>query len=120
MAGLAEQRRLLVAGDARDGMDVPNSAGTVWPTTSLERATRGSTAAGMRNRRNSSSSQHPSWMLNSRVREALLMSVTCALPPVSCHTSQLSMVPKASSPRSARSRAPGKVSSSQASLLAEK
>ena len=54
------------------------------------------------------------------VREALLGSVTCSAPPVSFQISQVSMVPKASSPRSARSRAPGTLSSSQRSLLPEK
>jgi hypothetical protein len=46
-------------------------------------------------------------MSNSMVREALLTSVACTAPPVSCHSSQESMVPKASSPRSAAARAPG-------------
>src|SRR6267143_920104 len=41
------------------------------------------------------------------VREALLGSVTWSLPPESCHASQVSTVPKASSPRSARARRPG-------------
>ena len=54
------------------------------------------------------------------VREALLTSVTCTLPPVSCQISQLSTVPKASSPRSAAARAPGTLSSSQRSLVPEK
>jgi hypothetical protein len=54
------------------------------------------------------------------VREALEASVRWCLPPVSFHTSHESMVPKASSPRSARSRAPGTWSRSQRSLLAEK
>ena len=47
----------------------------------------------------SSSSHWPSRTLKSIVREALLTSVTCTAPPVSCQTSQLSTVPKASSPR---------------------
>jgi hypothetical protein len=51
---------------------------------------------------------------------ALLTSVTCAAPPVSCQISQLSTVPKASSPRSAASRAPGTWSSSHCSLVPEK
>jgi hypothetical protein len=37
---------------------------------------------------------------------ALETSVTCRAPSVSCQISQLSTVPKASSPRSARARAP--------------
>jgi hypothetical protein len=58
--------------------------------------------------------------LNNRVREALLASVAWTRPPVSFQTSQLSTVPKASSPRSARARAPGTWSSSHASFVAEK
>ena len=59
-------------------------------------------------------------MLKSSVREALLESVTCSRPAVSCQTSQLSMVPNASSPASARARAPGTLSRIQASLVPEK
>ena len=51
------------------------------------------------------------------VREAFDGSVTWVRFCVNCHTSQVSTVPKASSPRSARSRAPGSVSSSQAILV---
>ena len=54
------------------------------------------------------------------MREALLTSVTCSAPPVRFQISQLSTVPNASSPRSARARAPGTWSSSQASFVAEK
>ena len=68
----------------------------------------------------SSSSQACSWMLNISVREALVASVACTRPPLSFHNSQQSMVPKASSPRPARSRAPSMLSSSQASLVPEK
>jgi hypothetical protein len=50
------------------------------------------------------------------VREALVWSVACTAPPVRCHTSQLSIVPAASSPRSARARSPGR-SSSHSSLV---
>ena len=56
--------------------------------------------------RSSSSSHSPLTMLKSRVREALVTSVTWRLPLVRCQMSQLSTVPKASSPRSARARAP--------------
>ncbi|MOA62360.1 hypothetical protein D3C78_1877600 [compost metagenome] len=54
------------------------------------------------------------------VREALDTSVTCTAPWVSCQISQLSMVPKASLPALARSRAPGTFSRIQRSLVAEK
>jgi len=59
-------------------------------------------------------------MLKSRVRLALVTSVTCSAPPLRFHISQLSTVPKASSPASARWRAPGTLSSSQATLVPEK
>jgi len=102
------------------GMPAGRPAQRVVPTTSPAAATRGSTARGMSRMASSSSSQSRSWMLNRRVREALLASVTWASPPVRCQASQVSMVPKASSPRSARARAPGTVSSSHASLVPEK
>jgi hypothetical protein len=68
----------------------------------------------------SSSSHWLRWMSNSMVREALLTSVACTAPPVSCQVSQESTVPKASSPRPAASRAPGELSSIHASLVPEK
>ena len=46
-------------------------------------------------------------MLNSIVRDALLASVTCTLPPVRFQTSHESTVPNASSPAFALARAPG-------------
>ncbi|CAM5702959.1 hypothetical protein SALBM135S_02310 [Streptomyces alboniger] len=57
------------------------------------------------------------------VRPALVTSVTClppSVPPVRFQMSQESMVPKAISPRSARARSPGTLSSSQAALGPEK
>ncbi len=62
------------------------------------------------------------------VREAFVTSVAwtpppCPFdsgPPVSCQRSQLSIVPKASSPRSARLWAPGTLSRSQRIFDAEK
>ena len=57
-------------------------------------------------RRSSPSSQAPRWMSNSSVRAALVASVACTLPPVSRQSRKLSIVPKASSPRSAAARAP--------------
>ena len=59
-------------------------------------------------------------MLNSIVRDALLTSVTCVAPPVSFQTSQVSTVPNASSPASARARAPGTLSRIHATLVPEK
>ena len=49
-----------------------------------------------------------------------MTSVTWTAPPVSFQSSQVSIVPNASSPASARSRAPGTLSSSQAIFVAEK
>ena len=54
------------------------------------------------------------------VRAALLTSVACTAPPVSCHISQVSIVPNASSPRRAAARAPGTLSSSHFSFVPEK
>ncbi|MNQ48301.1 hypothetical protein D3C85_621750 [compost metagenome] len=54
------------------------------------------------------------------VRLALVASVTWLFPPVSFQISQASMVPSLTSPRAARSLAPGTASSSQAYFEAEK
>ena len=59
-------------------------------------------------------------MLKSIVREALLTSVTCAARPVSFQTSQESTVPNASSPASARARAPCNVVENPRDLAAGK
>ena len=59
-------------------------------------------------------------MSSRQVREALVASVACTRPPVSRHSRNESIVPKASSPRSARWRAPGTRSRIQAILVAEK
>jgi hypothetical protein len=59
-------------------------------------------------------------MSNSMVRAALVASVAWTAPPVSRQSRNESTVPKASSPASARLRAPGTLSSSQAILVAEK
>ena len=74
----------------------------------------------MRRRRNSSSSQRPAWISKSIVREALDASVTCSRPSVSFQTSQVSTVPKASLPFSARALAPATWSSIQAIFVPEK
>jgi hypothetical protein len=54
------------------------------------------------------------------VREALDGSVAWIAPAVSRAMSHVSIVANASSPRSARPRAPGTVSSNQAAFVAEK
>src|SRR5258706_1600611 len=77
----------------------------------------GRIACGTRSRRSSSASHSPVLMSNSIVREAFDGSVTCVRLPVSCQMSQVSTVPKASSPRSARARAPGTWSRIQAILV---
>ena len=62
-------------------------------------------------------------MFISMVREALVTSVTCtppSVPPVMFHTSQASVLPKSSSPCSARSRAPSTFSRIQAIFGPEK
>ncbi len=76
--------------------------------------------AGIRNSFSRSSSHFSVWMLKSIVREALVTSVMCVASLVSCQTSQLSMVPNASFPASARARAPGTLSRIHAILLPEK
>ena len=102
------------------GMGPPSHSGRALPITALLGAMLGSTLRGMFSSARMSSFQSCVCRSNSMVREALLGSVLCTAPPVSCHTSQVSTVPKASSPRSAIWRAPGAWSSSQDSLVPEK
>ena len=85
----------------------PSHAGSTSPNGALDGNERGIMAAGMSSARRRSVSQSCVWMLNSIVRAALLWSVTWVRPLVSCQISQLSTVPKASSPASACARAPG-------------
>ena len=59
-------------------------------------------------------------MLSRRVRDALVESVTCVLPPVNRQIRKLSTVPNARSPRSANVRAFSTLSSSHAIFVAEK
>ena len=54
------------------------------------------------------------------MREAFDASVACTRPPVSFQRSHESTVPNASSPRSARARAPGTASRSQPIFVPEK
>ena len=92
----------------------------VSPKTSLEPRTSGSTLRGTLNSFSNSASQSPVRRLYSIVREALLASVTCTVPPVSFQMSQVSMVPNASRPCRAKARAPFTCLSSHAILVAEK
>src|SRR3546814_5322259 len=68
------------------------------PNSEPDGCTLGMRAGGMSSICSSSASHSLLWTLNSMVREALLTSLTCLSPWVSCHISQLSIVPKASSP----------------------
>ena len=72
-AGLAEQRRLLVAGDAGDrNRRAEQLAGRSSPNALARRpAPRAASRAACRAASSSSSSQSPVWMLKSSVREAL-------------------------------------------------
>jgi hypothetical protein len=79
-------------------MAAPSSAASVSPKTWLLGCTAGSRLSGTCSSFSSSWSQTLWRMSNSMVRAALLTSVACTRPPVSFHSSQLSMVPKARSP----------------------
>ena len=92
----------------------------VWPYTSDEDFTAGIMDSGMSSSSSSSLSHSSVWILKSMVRDALETSVICTSPRVSCQTSQLSTVPKRSSPARAFSRAPGTLSSIHLILVAEK
>ena len=98
----------------------PRCSGAALPNSCADGFTSGSRDAGMPSSASSSSSQRFSRTLNSIVREALLTSVTCTSPLVSFQISQLSIVPKASSPRSACSRAPLTWSRIHCSFVPEK
>ena len=70
-AGLAEQRRLLVAGDAGDRARTRRSSWRVAAVRSTTAPPSGSIARGTSSSASSSSSHSPVWMLNSSVRLAL-------------------------------------------------
>ena len=74
-----------------------------WPALSR---TSGSIACGTRRWPSKASSQRCARRSKSRVRDALVASVACTLPPLKRQRRKVSMVPKASRPRSARARAP--------------
>ena len=101
-------------------MAAPSSRRSAIPNSAEQSFTSGSSARGTRNSASNSSSHCPVWMFRSSVREALVASVACALPPVSRQSRKLSTVPKASSPFSARFRAPFTLSRIQAILVPEK
>ena len=95
----------------------PSTSGAIMPNAPEEASTSGRIARGTLSISSSSSSQSPLWMSKSMVREALDGSVTCNRLCEKFHASHVSTVPKASSPRSARARAPSTLSSSQATLV---
>ena len=65
-------------------------------------------------------SRDPALGTDAEVRDAFDGSVACTTPPLRRHRRKLSMVPKASSPRSARARAPSTWSRIHATLVPEK
>ena len=93
---------------------------SVSPSRPADGQTSGSTAGGTPNSRHSSPSKRRAPMSNSSVRDALVTSVACVLPPVRRQMRKLSTVPNAISPASARARSPVTLSSSQRILVAEK
>ena len=64
----------------------PNSSGALSPKSAEESLTSGSIERGTRRIFSRSSSHSPLWILNSSVREALVASDACTLPPVSRHS----------------------------------
>ena len=64
----------------------PNRSGVLSPKRAEESFTSGSIERGTPMISRSSSSHWPVWMLNSSVREALVASVACTLPPVRRHS----------------------------------
>ncbi len=103
------------------GTSRPPSIAMAVPAGMLDGTSRGSSARGMRSRSSMNSSQSPVARLKSSVRLAFDSSVRCCCwPPASFQASQLSIVPNASSPSSARRRSAGSEASSQASLVPEK
>src|ERR1700729_1333883 len=101
-------------------MAPPNSSGSVTPNAAEESSTVGKTALGTPSSANNRSSQRPSWISNSSVRDALVASVDCTLPPVSRHSRYVSTVPNANSPPPASSRPFDAESNNQASFWPEK
>jgi hypothetical protein len=98
----------------------PSQSGSVRPKSAAEANTAGNIARGTRKWSSRASSQRLARISNISVRAALVTSVACTRPPVRRQINQLSTVPKANSPRSARARAPGTASRIHASLVPEK
>jgi hypothetical protein len=118
---MTDERRLLVARRSGDGQGAAEQAdGSLSPLISAQPTIRGRAALGTLNRSHRSSRHSRVRRSIREVRLALVASVAWLGPFVSFHTSQASMVPSLTSPFSARSRAPGTLSSSQANFVAEK
>lgn len=77
------------------------------PNRADDGSTFGSMPIGTPMRSHMSASHRRVLMSISRVRAAFVTSVACSVPPVRCQSNQVSIVPKQSSPASARCRAPG-------------
>ena len=92
----------------------------VSPKSPDDGRTSGSMLIGISNNSHSQGSQLMVWMSNSMVRLAFVGSVACTLPSVKAQMSHVSIVPNASLPASARSRAPSTLSRIHLILLAEK
>lgn len=90
------------------------------PTISALPTIVGRTCGGTRKSSQSHGSHASDSSPMSSVRDAFVASVTWTLPAVRRDTRKLSIVPNASSPASARARAPGVSSSSHASFVPEK
>ena len=101
-AGLADGRRLLVAGDAADRDGAAEQDARWCRTRRRSRAPPAASAVGTRCSAHIVVHQAPALMSKSSVREALVASVAWTRPPVRRQSRKLSTVPKASSPRSAR------------------
>lgn len=102
------------------GTDAPSTAGSLSQITPEEGTTSGSRAAGTPIAAKSASSQQRLRMSNSSVRDAFVKSVAWTRPPESFQSNQVSMVPNARSPRSARRRTPSTLSSSHRIFVPEK
>ena len=98
----------------------PSTAASVSPKSAAQSRISGSREAGTPNTSSIRSSHALVVRPQRLVRAALVASVACTRPPVNRQIRKLSTVPKASSPRAARSRAPSTRSRIQAILVAEK
>ena len=102
------------------GTEEPKISALDFPKSLLQGRTSGKIDRGISNSSSNPSSQAPVSRLNNKVRQALDMSVAWTVPPVRFHSSQQSIVPKASWPASAAALAPSTLLSIQAILEALK